>query len=367
MSERAQGHEGGQRGEQGVPGAARLALAEYLRQVKQDSALSYTRLESMIPYSRSALARYVNDPALPPLDAVVALAQACGAEPGPVTGLWNRAQAEQDAATPAPPARSTPPEPPFPPAARRAGTRRRAVWTAAAAAAVLALGAFLLELGASPGVTGGPRLAAGPGQSGSRAASSSPGAATPPAASATAIAPASATALSRASSPPPASSPAGRAGSSSAPALSGGGRGATRPATSPAPSHSSPSPSVSARASVTASASVTAASWSGTVEVSNLDLDTVPPTANDNAAWSVDETPDLKLISSSGPKLAPWTGSGRPGESACRDAVATQGVDTLAIAAGDTVCVETLAGHYAALEITSVTTQTAMAQAQVWP
>lgn len=334
--------------EQAAPGSAQSALAEQLRRLKQDSGLSYSRLAARIPYSRSALERYVNGRLLPPRDAVVALARVCGADPGLLTTLWEQAEAEQNPATTPMPA-DAPPGPgpeasssPVVPAVRRRTARRRAMVACAAVVLVLALAAVLVEQGGSPGAAAGPRPAVGPGASRSSAFSSPTGTV---AASASAAASA---AVSLPPSPPATSSRTARASSPTAP---GAGPGTTHVATMPA---ASPSPSA------------TGAGWSGTVEVSNLNLDTEPPIANDNDHWSVDEVPGDKVISSSGPKLALWTGTGLPGQAECRDLVTTQGVDTVAIAAGSTICAETLDGNYAMLRITSITAQTAMADADVW-
>ncbi len=369
MGESGQGRDGGPGGEPGAPVPAGAALAEGLRRAKQDSGLSYSRLAGRVPYSRSTLERYVNGHLLPPRDAVVGLARACGAEPGVLIKLWERAQAEQNAASPAPPVQALPPTPPagapVPAAARRRGARRRAVLAGAAAAAVLALVAVLLEQGGSPGA------AVALSTSGSRTASPSPDSPAPTGASGSATVVVSAAAPTQAPSAPASSSLAALVTSPSVAEVQGGGSSAPRTAaTSPtsAPARS-PSPPRSPSPSPSPSKSTSTVSWSGTVEVSNLDLDTDPPTANAVEDWSVDAEPGSsgsKLISSSGPKLAPWSGAGQPGQAACSDLVTAQGVDTLAIAVGDTLCVKTFAGHYASLQITSINAETAMAEAEVW-
>ncbi|GAA1104066.1 helix-turn-helix domain-containing protein [Streptomyces javensis] len=66
-------------------------LAAELRRVKQTSGLSFARLESRTHYSKASLERYVNGKLFPGRDAVEDIAQACGADPGPLLEFWDEA------------------------------------------------------------------------------------------------------------------------------------------------------------------------------------------------------------------------------------------------------------------------------------
>ncbi|MFI0779498.1 helix-turn-helix domain-containing protein [Streptomyces sp. NPDC021212] len=66
-------------------------LATELRRIKQTSGLSYARLEARTHYSRASLERYVNGKLFPGRDAVKDIAQACGADPGPLLEFWDDA------------------------------------------------------------------------------------------------------------------------------------------------------------------------------------------------------------------------------------------------------------------------------------
>ncbi|WP_406631509.1 helix-turn-helix domain-containing protein [Amycolatopsis sp. WGS_07] len=104
-----------------APAAQRLAAE--LHRVKQASGLSYAELQARTPYSRSSLERYVNGKAWPAKDAVRAIAEACGSDPGHLTELWDEADRARGAGS----------------APRRRSFRRLAVGVAAGAALILAL------------------------------------------------------------------------------------------------------------------------------------------------------------------------------------------------------------------------------------
>jgi transcriptional regulator with XRE-family HTH domain len=91
-------------------------LVDELRRVKRGSGLSYTRLESMTPYSRASLERYVNGKLFPTRQAVRDIAKACGSAPERLLELWEAADsADQPPATAQPEAH---------PRARRPSRRR---------------------------------------------------------------------------------------------------------------------------------------------------------------------------------------------------------------------------------------------------
>ncbi|WP_409464977.1 helix-turn-helix domain-containing protein [Amycolatopsis sp. GA6-003] len=124
MRETDSGASGKPRRRRGAAGAKRSPaferLAAELRRVKQAAGLSYAELQSRTPYSRSSLERYINGKALPPKEAVRAIAEACGSDPRRLAELWD--QADQ---------------------ARAAGTRRRRRWACWRMAAAVAAGAAL--------------------------------------------------------------------------------------------------------------------------------------------------------------------------------------------------------------------------------
>ncbi|MGW5696096.1 helix-turn-helix domain-containing protein [Streptomyces asiaticus] len=66
-------------------------LAAELRRIKQASGLSFARLEARTHYSKASLERYVNGKLFPGRDAVEDIAQACGADPGPLLEFWDDA------------------------------------------------------------------------------------------------------------------------------------------------------------------------------------------------------------------------------------------------------------------------------------
>ncbi|WP_262700489.1 MULTISPECIES: helix-turn-helix domain-containing protein [Streptomyces] len=91
-------------------------LAAELRRVKQTSGLSFARLESRTHYSKASLERYVNGKLFPARDAVEDIAQACGADPGPLLEFWDdalKAAMETREATPTPET-ATDAKPPMP-------------------------------------------------------------------------------------------------------------------------------------------------------------------------------------------------------------------------------------------------------------
>ncbi|NUR29258.1 MAG: helix-turn-helix domain-containing protein [Catenulispora sp.] len=75
-----------------------LELAAELRQLKEASGLSFSKLQSKIPYSRSALQRYLSGVQPPPRDAVIALCEVCGGDVAKLTALRDRITAAAPAA-----------------------------------------------------------------------------------------------------------------------------------------------------------------------------------------------------------------------------------------------------------------------------
>lgn len=124
-------------------------LAAELRRIKQQSGLSFARLEARTNYSRASLERYVNGKLFPSRNAVEDIAQACGTDPGPLLELWDDALETGLRPQQTPPPVSTVPEPgptasPAEPAGRERGplrTRRRVLLLTGAGLA------FLLSLG----------------------------------------------------------------------------------------------------------------------------------------------------------------------------------------------------------------------------
>ncbi|WP_251914813.1 MULTISPECIES: helix-turn-helix domain-containing protein [Nocardia] len=140
--------------------AAARRLATELRRVKDAADLSYSALQSRIPYSKSSLQRYVQGNLLPPRDAVQAIAQACDADPAPLLRLWDEAVEHSDS-TAAPPG-DVPEGEPVDRAAPGAGTathRSRRWWIVAALTVpVVVAGALLASADRSaPGKSSGLR------------------------------------------------------------------------------------------------------------------------------------------------------------------------------------------------------------------
>lgn len=76
---------------------ARRRLVAELRRVKQESGLSFARLQAHTPYSRSSLERYVNGKLFPTRQAVAEIARACGADVGELLTMWDTAAADDAA------------------------------------------------------------------------------------------------------------------------------------------------------------------------------------------------------------------------------------------------------------------------------
>ncbi|MFI1509389.1 helix-turn-helix domain-containing protein [Streptomyces sp. NPDC020597] len=75
-------------------------LVERLREAKEGTGLSYAALAARTAYSKSSWERYLNGKALPPRDAVEALAKVSGADPARLLALWllaDRAWSGRDA------------------------------------------------------------------------------------------------------------------------------------------------------------------------------------------------------------------------------------------------------------------------------
>ncbi|NBM20527.1 helix-turn-helix transcriptional regulator, partial [Streptomyces sp. GC420] len=67
-------------------------LLTRLREARARTGLSYAALGSRTPYSRSSWERYLNGKALPPRQAVEALARLSGADPARLLALWELAE-----------------------------------------------------------------------------------------------------------------------------------------------------------------------------------------------------------------------------------------------------------------------------------
>ncbi|MEU1996399.1 hypothetical protein ABZ511_18235 [Nocardia gamkensis] len=120
-------------------------------------------------------------------------------------------------------------------------------------------------------------------------------------------------------------------------------------------------PSSGPAASATASADEVR--WSGTINLTYLDLDSVPPrvlSSNSGAsAWvsydweSVGKFSDATLYGLGGgffttkPTLALWTTSGQPTRKQCSELISTRGVETLPVTKDSAYCVRTAAGRTA--------------------
>ncbi|MGW1274084.1 helix-turn-helix domain-containing protein [Streptomyces sp. NPDC002491] len=75
-------------------------LVERLREAKEGTGLSFAALAARTAYSKSSWERYLNGKALPPRDAVEALAKVSGADPARLLALWllaDRAWSGRDA------------------------------------------------------------------------------------------------------------------------------------------------------------------------------------------------------------------------------------------------------------------------------
>lgn len=135
-------------------------LVVHLRRVKDHSGLGLRTLASRTGYSRSSWDRYLNGRALPPQQAVEALARACDLDPARLLALHEVAVAAGDD-TGGPGHDSGRPEPARAAAAdaRASGPRRRGVATVvtATALAVVAVGVVAAVLVAAPWNHGGTR------------------------------------------------------------------------------------------------------------------------------------------------------------------------------------------------------------------
>lgn len=104
--------------------------------------------------------------------------------------------------------------------------------------------------------------------------------------------------------------------------------------------------------------------WTGTVNLTYLDLDSVPPkvlSSNSGASTYVsydhqdDDLSRAELVGTPGgffttePTIAVWEGAGAPTRSGCADLVSTQAVERLLVSPDSSYCVKTAAGRIASL------------------
>ncbi|NUR59203.1 MAG: helix-turn-helix domain-containing protein [Catenulispora sp.] len=68
-------------------------LAAELRRLKEASGLSFSKLQAKIPFSRSALQRYLSGALAPPRDAVMAIGEVCGGDLELLTAMRDRVDA----------------------------------------------------------------------------------------------------------------------------------------------------------------------------------------------------------------------------------------------------------------------------------
>lgn len=81
-------------------------LVADLQRIKRDCGLSFTQLQSRLPYSRAALERYINGKHFPPQQEIVAdIARVCGVDAEPLLKFWRAAAAAEP---PPPPRRFRP-------------------------------------------------------------------------------------------------------------------------------------------------------------------------------------------------------------------------------------------------------------------
>ncbi|MFI0768103.1 helix-turn-helix domain-containing protein [Streptomyces melanosporofaciens] len=127
-------------------------LAAELRRIKQTSGLSFARLESRTHYSKASLERYINGKLFPGRDAVADIAQACGADPGPLLKFWDDAlKTAMETREAAPPPETATDAEPSTPAEEsthrphRPFRNRRKVILLAGLGMVIALSAFLVR------------------------------------------------------------------------------------------------------------------------------------------------------------------------------------------------------------------------------
>ncbi|MEU1544780.1 hypothetical protein [Nocardia sp. NPDC005745] len=129
------------------------------------------------------------------------------------------------------------------------------------------------------------------------------------------------------------------------------------------PEDRSPASTTSAAPPTSATASPNDVRWSGTINLTYLDLDSVPPRVlpsnNGASTWvSYDRNSSggfsaATLYGLGGgffttkPTIALWTTPDRPTRQQCSDLVATQGAETLPLATGSAYCVKTAAGRTA--------------------
>ncbi|WP_157228708.1 hypothetical protein [Nocardia brevicatena] len=139
---------------------------------------------------------------------------------------------------------------------------------------------------------------------------------------------------------------------------------------SAAPATTSPLPSTGTTPSTTSPASSSVAPaedevrWTGTVNLTYLDLDSVPPkvlSSNSGAGTYVsydhqhDDLSRAELVGTPGgffttePTIAVWEAPGAPTRSGCADLVSTQAVERLPVSPDSSYCVKTAAGRIASL------------------
>ncbi|MGW4328912.1 hypothetical protein ACWEKR_23820 [Nocardia sp. NPDC004573] len=139
---------------------------------------------------------------------------------------------------------------------------------------------------------------------------------------------------------------------------------------SPSPDNRAASPAPSAAPTTSPAASPHDVRWTGTINLTYLDLDSVPPRVlpsnNGASAWvSYDRNSsggfDKATLYGLGggffttkPTLALWTVPAEPTRQQCSDLVATQGAETLPVTKDSAYCVKTAAGRTAFLTGISV-------------
>lgn len=118
-------------------------------------------------------------------------------------------------------------------------------------------------------------------------------------------------------------------------------------------------------ASPTTPPAADAVRWSGTIRLTNVDLDTVPPRVlpyNNGASLWVNYIPyrngeGATLYGLGGgsfttlPSISPWDARAKPTRQQCEQAISTQGTETLPAGTGNRYCAKTVAGRIAFVTI----------------
>ncbi|WP_157128722.1 hypothetical protein [Nocardia amamiensis] len=144
---------------------------------------------------------------------------------------------------------------------------------------------------------------------------------------------------------------------------SGNSASQTPPSDQPSRTEPTDRPTAAATPSTTASASSEGIRWSGTVNLTSLDLDSVPPRVvsgnNGVSTWvnynysSSREFSEATIYGQRGdfltvkPTIALWGNPTRPTRQHCADAISTQGVESLPLSKNSSYCVKTVANRVA--------------------